>query len=72
MSNVRTLSSSPSSDDTVGTVSNGSAGNTDRLHVSVERQWTRQAYYGYVITLARSASVICVDCHRNASKYLSS
>jgi len=44
-----TLGYSPSGDDTGRIVSNGSARNTDRLHVVVERQRPMQAHHGNVI-----------------------
>jgi len=68
-----TISSSPTGDDTGGTVSNVSAGNTDGPHEVVEHQWIWQAYYGYVTTLARAATrVEVMQCHRNAGNCLSS
>jgi len=66
---LRTLSISPCGDDTVSTISNWSAWNTDRLYMVIEREWTRKAYYGDV-PVSTVWRVSFVQYHRNASERL--
>ena len=66
---VHTLSVSPSSDDTVGTVGNGSSRNTSRLHVIIESQRRWQAYHSDV-PVTSVWQVILVHYYRNACELL--
>jgi len=70
-SNLHTLCSSPSGDDTVGTIRHGSARNADGLHVVVERQRRIQPHHCYIIFIRPSGTrVVLVQQDRHVTDCL--
>ena len=66
-----TLSPSPSGDDAVGTVSDRSTRETDRLDHVIVRQRARQAYYSDVIVSISVVRIALVYNYRNTCESLS-